>query len=84
MCPRSPRSPTSEAAHGRLRETLKALSPAYQARTCAIETAARRLEDNLYISERYGYAIPSFDRFWFSRGGFSMQANLLDGPRLYL
>lgn len=41
-------------------------------------------EDNLYISDRYGYSIPVFDAFWFSRGGFSMQANLLDGPPPYL
>ncbi|HQG49028.1 MAG TPA: hypothetical protein PK373_08065, partial [Sedimentisphaerales bacterium] len=41
-------------------------------------------EDNLYISERYGYSIPAYDVFWFSRGGFSMQANLLDGPLPYL
>lgn len=41
-------------------------------------------EDNLYISDDYGYALPVFDQFWFSRGGFSMQANLLDGPIPYL
>ncbi len=41
-------------------------------------------EDNLYVSERYGYSIPVFDRFWFSRGGFSMQANLLDSPIPYI
>jgi hypothetical protein len=41
-------------------------------------------EDNLYISDRYGYSIPVFETFWFSRGGFSMQANLLDGPIPYL
>ncbi len=41
-------------------------------------------EDNLYISDAYGYAIPAFDAFWFSRGGFSMQANLLGGPLPYL
>ncbi len=41
-------------------------------------------EDNLYISERYGYSIPVFDRFWFSRGGISMQANLLDSPMPYI
>jgi hypothetical protein len=41
-------------------------------------------EDNLYISDRYGYSIPVFDEFWFSRGGFSMQANLLEGPVAYL
>lgn len=41
-------------------------------------------EDNLYISDRYGYAIPNFESFWFSRGGFSMQSQLLDGPIPYL
>ncbi|UCD29479.1 MAG: hypothetical protein JSV03_03075, partial [Planctomycetota bacterium] len=41
-------------------------------------------EDNLYIVAPYGYAIPVFDDFWFTRGGFSMQANLLDGPLPYL
>jgi hypothetical protein len=41
-------------------------------------------EDNVYISDFYGYSIPVFEQFWFSRGGFSMQANLLDGPTCYL
>jgi hypothetical protein len=41
-------------------------------------------EDNLYISRYYGYDVPTFDPYWFSRGGFSMQANLLDGPLPYL
>ncbi len=41
-------------------------------------------EDNRYISERYGYSIPTFDRFWFSRGGFCMQAQLLDSPVPYI
>jgi hypothetical protein len=41
-------------------------------------------EDNLYISDIYGYSIPVFEQNWFSRGGFSMQANLLDGPTCYL
>jgi len=40
-------------------------------------------EDNRYISDRYGYSIPVFDEFWFSRGGFSMQPNLLHGPLPY-
>ena len=34
-------------------------------------------EDNLYISDTYGYDIPNFANLWFSRGGFSMQANEL-------
>ena len=41
-------------------------------------------EDNLYISNAYGYGIPAYEDFWFSRGGFSQQANLLDGPLPYL
>jgi hypothetical protein len=41
-------------------------------------------EDNLYISDNYGYSIPVFDRFWFSRGGFSMQSQLLDSPIPYI
>ena len=33
-------------------------------------------EDNRYISGDYGYTVPDIDRYWFSRGGFSMQPNL--------
>ena len=43
-------------------------------------------EDNLYISEQYGYNITGeeFQRYWFSRGGISMQANHLCNPIPYL
>lgn len=41
-------------------------------------------EDNLYISEKYGYTVEDFDRDWFSLGGFSMQSNLLCSPMPYL
>ncbi len=88
--PKIPAQPYQRGrAHGWLRETLEGplFLPAYQVlNPQAIETkwVLEDYEDNLYISERYGYAIPSFDRFWFSRGGFSMQANLLDGPLPYL
>jgi len=34
-------------------------------------------EDNLYISDRYGYSVEDFEKDWFSLGGFSMQSNLL-------
>jgi len=44
----------------------------------------KEFEDNLYISDTYGYDIANFAEFWFSRGGFSMQANLLEGPVPYL
>ncbi|UCD27639.1 MAG: hypothetical protein JSV03_11050, partial [Planctomycetota bacterium] len=41
-------------------------------------------EDNLYISREYSYDIPNFGEFWFSRGGFCMQACLLYEPLPYL
>ncbi|NPV07986.1 MAG: hypothetical protein HPY83_08495 [Anaerolineae bacterium] len=43
-------------------------------------------EDNLYLSEEYGYpgTMPDFDGHWFDWGGFSMQSNLLLHPLLYL
>ncbi|MCC7377028.1 MAG: hypothetical protein IT581_20375 [Verrucomicrobiales bacterium] len=34
-------------------------------------------EDNLYLSNQYGYLLEDFDRQWFERGGMSMQACLL-------
>ena len=76
-------------AHGWIRETLEGslfllidglLSPNAPEASWIVKD----YEDNLYISDTYGYAIPVFDQFWFSRGGFSMQANLLDGPFAYL
>jgi hypothetical protein len=41
-------------------------------------------EDNLYISDRYGYSVDNFERDWFSLGGFSMQSNLLCHPVPYI
>jgi hypothetical protein len=43
-------------------------------------------EDNLYLSEQYGYHLTGeeFERRWFSHGGISMQANLLWNPIAYL
>ena len=43
-------------------------------------------EDNLYLSRQYGYAnsVPDYEQYWFSRGGFSMQSNLLLHPAVYL
>jgi hypothetical protein len=52
------------------------------------EPAARWIiedyEDNLFLSEQYGYSASDFERQWFSWGGFSMQPNLLIFPLLYL
>lgn len=41
-------------------------------------------EDNLYLSNQYGYTVNDFDRYWFSRGGMSMQACLLLDVEPYL
>ena len=41
-------------------------------------------EDNLYLSEQYGYCIEDFGRHWFDWGGFSMQACLLLDVEPYL
>ncbi len=41
-------------------------------------------EDNLYLSNQYGYTVGDFDRYWFGRGGMSMQACLLFGVEPYL
>jgi hypothetical protein len=76
-------------ANGWIRETLEGslflpiygLIPGHSPETAWI---LKDYEDNLYISDRYGYSVPTFEEFWFSRGGFSMQANLLDGPLPYL
>ncbi len=41
-------------------------------------------EDNLYLSEQYGYCIEDYARHWFDWGGFSMQACLLFQVEPYL
>ncbi|HWI58313.1 MAG TPA: hypothetical protein VNZ22_13890, partial [Bacillota bacterium] len=41
-------------------------------------------EDNLYLSNQYGYTLDEFDKDWFSRGGMSMQACLLLDVEPYL
>ena len=41
-------------------------------------------EDNLFLSKQYGYTLDDFDKYWFSRGGMSMQACLLLDPEAYL
>ena len=41
-------------------------------------------EDNRYLDAPYNYPLDHFDGQWFSRGGFSMQPNLLYFPPPYL
>lgn len=52
------------------------------------EPAARWIledyEDNLFLSDQYGYPPDDFERQWFHWGGFSNQSNLLLIPPIYL
>jgi hypothetical protein len=41
-------------------------------------------EDNLFLSNQYGYTLDNFDKYWFGRGGMSMQACLLFDVEAYL
>jgi hypothetical protein len=41
-------------------------------------------EDNLFLSNQYGYTLNDFDKYWFGRGGMSMQACLLFDVEAYL
>jgi hypothetical protein len=41
-------------------------------------------EDNLFLSNQYGYTLDDFERHWFDRGGMSMQACLLLNVEPYL
>jgi hypothetical protein len=44
----------------------------------------RDYEDNLYLSEQFGYPPDNIPDHWFCRGGFSQQPNLLCSPLPYL
>jgi len=80
---------TRGRSHGWLRETLEGaimlpITRLMDPNSREAEWILKDYEDNRYISDRFGYSIPVFDQFWFSRGGFSMQPNLLHGPLPYL
>lgn len=66
---------------GWIRETLEGamhliLCGLIEPNSQTAEWILKDYEDNRYISDRYGYTFPDVDRYWFSRGGFSMQPNL--------
>jgi len=74
---------------GWIRETLEGaihlircglLEPSSKEATLIIKD----FEDNLYLSSRYGLSVPDFEKYWFSRGGFCTQPNLLPHPIPYL
>lgn len=79
---------TRGRAQGWIRETLEGaimlpITRLLDPDSREAEWILKDYEDNRYISERYGYSVPVFDSFWFSRGGFSKQPNLLNGPLPY-
>jgi hypothetical protein len=87
-----PHFPPRQQRRGRdfgwLREVLEgAAHLVYCGLIAPDEPAARWIiedyEDNLFLSDQYGYPAPDFERQWFSWGGFSMQPNLLIFPSLY-
>ena len=41
-------------------------------------------EDNLFLSDQYGYQVDDFNKYWFGRGGMTMQACLLLDVEAYL
>ncbi len=80
---------TRGRSYGWIRETLEGaimlpITRLLDPNSREAEWILKDYEDNHYISDKFGYSIPTFDQFWFSRGGFSMQPNLLHGPLPYL
>lgn len=60
------------------------ITGALDARAPAAEWILKDYEDNLYLSNQYGYTLDHFDQYWFGRGGMSMQACLLLDVEPYL
>lgn len=60
------------------------ITRALDARSPEAAWIAKDYEDNLYLSNQYGYLVEDFDKNWFSRGGMSMQACLLLDVEPYL
>jgi hypothetical protein len=60
------------------------ITGALDARSPEADWILKDYEDNLYLSNQYGYTLDDFDRYWFNRGGMSMQACLLLDVEPYL
>jgi hypothetical protein len=58
----------------------KALAP----KSIEAQRILKDYEDNLFLSNQYGYTLDNFDKYWFGRGGMSMQACLLLDVEAYL
>jgi hypothetical protein len=60
------------------------ITDAMDARSRQAESILKDYEDNLFLSNQYGYTLDDFDKYWFGRGGMSMQACLLLDVEPYL
>jgi hypothetical protein len=60
------------------------ITGALDARSAQAEWILKDYEDNLFLSNQYGYTLDDFDKYWFGRGGMSMQACLLLDVEPYL
>jgi hypothetical protein len=60
------------------------ITGALDARSAQAEWILKDYEDNLYLSNQYGYTLDDFEKWWFTRGGMSMQACLLLDVEPYL
>ena len=60
------------------------ITGALDARSQEADWIIKDYEDNRYISNQYGYLLDDFDKYWFGRGGMSMQACLLLDVEPYL
>jgi hypothetical protein len=74
---------------GWIRQTLE--GPMHLIITGAIDPKSARAtwiledyEDNLFLSDQYGYQVDDFEKYWFSRGGVPLQACLLLDMEAYL
>jgi len=88
-----PHIPSSVHRRGRsfgwICETLEGalhllITGALDPQSAAATEILKDYEDNLYLSNQYGYLLPDFERDWFNRGGMSMQACLLLDVEPYL
>lgn len=60
------------------------IARAIDPRSQEAEWILKDYEDNLYLSNQWGYTLDDFEAHWFGRGGISMQSCLLLGVEPYL
>lgn len=60
------------------------ITGAIDRRSREAEWIVKDYEDNLFLSNQYGYTVSDFEKHWFGRGGMSMQACLLLDVEPYL